>query len=114
MKFKIGDTANGVKTSEEIIEANSYIDALRMVVEDANLYCELVKEEAEKTKGMEIINKKAKMLAKELRQLLTENILDRYDYPSYWDNDVVEVFLQDHQIREDSRLGKQILELLEE
>ncbi len=101
MKFRVGDIANGVKTSEEIIEANNYLDALKMIVEDANLYCEPIEEKAE-------------TLAKELRKILRENILNRYDGPEYWDNDVVEVFLQDHQIREDSKLGKQILKLLEE
>lgn len=45
MKFRVGDMANGVETSEEIIEAESYLDALEMVVGDANLYCEPIKEE---------------------------------------------------------------------
>lgn len=39
-KFKIGDMANGTETSEEIIEADNYVEALKQLVENANLYCE--------------------------------------------------------------------------
>ena len=39
MKFKVGDIANGVETSELIIEARNYVEALETVVADANLYC---------------------------------------------------------------------------
>lgn len=48
MKFKIGDKANGVETSEEIIEVNDYIEALEQLIEGANLYCEPADKEAEK------------------------------------------------------------------
>ena len=47
-KFRIGDTANGIKTSKEIIEAKSYVEALEYLVESANLYCEVVEEEKQK------------------------------------------------------------------
>ncbi len=47
MKFKVGDIANGVETSEEIIEADSYVDALEMLIERANLYCHSIDEEDE-------------------------------------------------------------------
>ena len=47
-KFRIGDTANGIRTSEEIIEAESYVEALERLVESANLYCEPVDEENQK------------------------------------------------------------------
>jgi hypothetical protein len=44
MKFRVGDIANGVETSEEIIEAENELEALRQLVADANLYCEEIKE----------------------------------------------------------------------
>ena len=39
-KFRIGDRANGVETSEEILEFKDELEALRYVVDSANLYCE--------------------------------------------------------------------------
>lgn len=39
MKFKIGDIANGIETSEQIIEAEDYVEALERLVKDSNLYC---------------------------------------------------------------------------
>ena len=47
-RFRIGDTANGIETSEEIIEVESYVKALECLVESANLYCEPVEEESQK------------------------------------------------------------------
>lgn len=41
-KFRIGDIANGVETSEEIIEAEDELHALRILISQANLYCEEV------------------------------------------------------------------------
>ena len=45
MKFRIGDIANGEKTSEQIIKSESYIKALEQVLNECNLYCEPVIEE---------------------------------------------------------------------
>ena len=47
-EFRIGDIANGIRTSGEIIEAKSYVKALECLVESANLYCEPVDEESQK------------------------------------------------------------------
>ena len=38
MKFKVGDIANGIETSEEIIDVPDYISALEQVLEIANIY----------------------------------------------------------------------------
>jgi hypothetical protein len=46
-KFKIGDIANGVETSETIVEANDYIQALERVVASANLYVKGADEESD-------------------------------------------------------------------
>lgn len=48
MRFKIGDIANNIKTSEEISEFSHYIEALESLVEGANLYCEPGDKEAER------------------------------------------------------------------
>ena len=47
-EFRIGDIASGIRTSEEIIETESYVEALEYLVENANLYCEVVEEEKQK------------------------------------------------------------------
>lgn len=35
----------------------------------------------------------------ELRELLTADILERYDNSEYWDPDVVEVFATEHRLK---------------
>lgn len=35
MKFKVGDIANGIHTSEEIIDVKNYIEALEQLIERA-------------------------------------------------------------------------------
>ena len=52
MKFKVGDVANGVETSEQIIEANDYLSVLEQLVKDANLYCRPENKEAEICENM--------------------------------------------------------------
>lgn len=42
MRFAIGDIANGIETSREIIEADNEISALKMLIESANLYCKQI------------------------------------------------------------------------
>jgi len=32
---------------------------------------------------------------KELTEILTENILERYDHPEYWDNSIIEAYYSD-------------------
>ena len=45
-KYKIGDIANGQDTSEQIIEAENELQALRKVITTANLYCIPVEEDS--------------------------------------------------------------------
>lgn len=47
MKFKIGDIANGIQTSEQIIEEKDYISALENILKRCNVYCEPADKEAE-------------------------------------------------------------------
>jgi len=46
-KFRVGDTANGQETSEEIIEANNYVEALEQLIEHCNLYCKPADDETD-------------------------------------------------------------------
>ena len=39
MQFRIGDMANGVETSADIIRVEDELEALRYLVSYANLYC---------------------------------------------------------------------------
>ena len=43
-KYKIGDLANGEKTSEQIIEARDEVHALRQIIADNNKYCEPIED----------------------------------------------------------------------
>ena len=61
MKIRIGDTANGVETSEKIVEFNSKLECLEWMIAFANLYCE----EIEPQKEDKISEVNPKMLEKE-------------------------------------------------
>lgn len=43
------------------------------------------------------------ILAKELQRKLTENILDRYDHPEYWDKEVIDEFFGELGLTEEER-----------
>jgi hypothetical protein len=42
-----------------------------------------------------------KKIIRKLREELRKNILQRYDNPEYWDPEVIEGFIQDHQLTEE-------------
>lgn len=44
------------------------------------------------------MKKDIKKLAKELRKALEDEILMRYDYPEYWNYDIVNTFYQDNKL----------------
>ena len=65
MKFRVGDIANGVKTSEQIIGAKDYETALEQLVVRANLYCEPVDYPVTEEELLERINKVLSKVSKE-------------------------------------------------
>ena len=50
MKFKMGDTANGVRTTEEIVEFDCWFDAIESILDIAGLYLVELDEEGNEVK----------------------------------------------------------------
>ena len=53
---------------------------------------------------------KIKLLVKELRELLKEDILERYNHSEYWDIDIIKYFMVDYKVSKEEE--KEIRKML--